>query len=113
VKANQIDKIESGMWNAARSNLRPERAGLIAVLIFIALGQAGHAEEWPQRPVKIISPYAAGGNSDEIARVLAGELGEAFGQRFIVENRPGASGAIAAETVVRLRIPTKADTCSD
>jgi tripartite-type tricarboxylate transporter receptor subunit TctC len=51
--------------------------------------------------VKIVVPYAAGGNSDEIARWLTPRLSETFGQPFIVENRPGASGVIAAEAVAR------------
>jgi tripartite-type tricarboxylate transporter receptor subunit TctC len=59
------------------------------------------SEEWPQRPVKIVVPYAAGGNSDEIGRLLAPRLSQAFDQPFIIENRPGASGAIAAEAVAR------------
>src|SRR5690349_15480218 len=53
------------------------------------------SQEWPQRPVKIVVPYAPGGNSDGIGRVIARDLAAAFGQPFVVENRPGASGAIA------------------
>lgn len=60
-----------------------------------------HAQTWPDRPVKIIVPYAAGGGTDVLARVLADRLSDAFGQRFIVENRPGAGGMIGAETVAR------------
>jgi tripartite-type tricarboxylate transporter receptor subunit TctC len=55
------------------------------------------AQAWPQRPVTVIVPFSAGGNTDGIARMTAQRLGEAFGKPFIVENRPGASGAIAAE----------------
>ena len=64
-------------------------------------GAQGQAELWPQRPVRIIGPYAAGGNSDGMARLAAQRLGEAFGQTFVVENRVGANGAIATETVAR------------
>ena len=59
------------------------------------------AQLWPQRPVRIIVPYAAGGNSDGMARMVAQRLGDAFGQTFIVENRLGANGAIATEAVAR------------
>src|SRR5262245_7930223 len=59
------------------------------------------AQAWPDRPVKIIVPYAAGGGTDVLARVLADRLSDAFGQRFIVENRPGAGGMIGAETIAR------------
>src|SRR5262249_20076186 len=51
-------------------------------------------QPWPQRPVHLIAPYAAGGNSDGIARLIAQRLGDAFGQTFVVENRLRANGAI-------------------
>jgi len=70
--------------------------GLIALSSLAAQAQA-----WPDRPVKIIVPYAADGGTDVLARVLADRLGDAFGQRFIVENRPGAGGMIGAEIVTR------------
>ena len=59
------------------------------------------AESWPERPVTIIVPFAAGGNSDGIARMVAQWLGDRFGKAFVVENRPGAGGAIAAEVVAK------------
>src|ERR1700688_1296379 len=55
------------------------------------------AQAWPQKPVTVIVPFAAGGNTDTIARMTAIRLSDVFGQQFVVENRPGASGAIAAE----------------
>jgi tripartite-type tricarboxylate transporter receptor subunit TctC len=64
-------------------------------------GISAHAQAWPQRPVRVIAPYAAGGNSDGIARIAGQRLGDAFGQTFVVENRVGANGAIAAEAVAR------------
>ena len=60
---------------------------------------AAHADAWPQRSVKILVPYAAGGNTDGITRLIAAKLGTAFGQQFIVENRPGANGIVATELV--------------
>jgi tripartite-type tricarboxylate transporter receptor subunit TctC len=77
------------------------RLALLFVLAAIASTEPVHSQEWPQRPVKIVVPYAPGGNSDAIGRVIARYLGEAFGQPFVMENRPGASGAIAAEAVAR------------
>ncbi len=68
----------------------------------LALGAGARpalATDWPSRPVTIVVPYAAGGNSDFIARVTADRLSKAFGQSFVVENRAGASGIIAAEYV--------------
>ena len=71
----------------------------IFVSLFVATGT--QAQTWPDRPVKIIVGFPAGGGSDAMARVLADRLGNAFSQRFIVENRPGAGGGMAAEGVVR------------
>jgi len=62
---------------------------------------AATAETWPARPVKVLVPYAPGGNTDGNARVISAALTQAFGQQFIVDNRPGANGAIAAELVAR------------
>ena len=75
----------------------------ITAAIAIALAPAGGvlAQAWPQRPVKIIVPYAAGGNTDAIARLTAERLTSVLGQQFIVENRAGAGGAIAAEYVAK------------
>src|SRR6266849_7651478 len=73
----------------------------IAIAVLALLGVSAHAQGWPQRPVRIVAPYAAGGNSDVIARMTAQRLSDAFGQSFIVENRLGANGAIAAEAVAR------------
>jgi hypothetical protein len=72
--------------------------GLVAALHVQSLAQS---QTWPQRPVRIIVPYAAGGNSDGMARIVAQRLTETFGQQFIVENRLGANGAIASEAVAR------------
>ncbi len=67
----------------------------------VCFGSFAHAQDWPQRPVRIIGPYAAGGNADVLARLTAQRLSEAFGQQFVVENRVGGNGMIAAETVAR------------
>ena len=55
----------------------------------------------PPRPVKMLVPYAPGGATDIIARHISPKLHEAFGQRFVVENRPGASGNIALEAAAK------------
>lgn len=69
------------------------------VLGLLGMISDARAQSWPQRPVKILVPYAAGGNTDGIARVVAAKLTQAFGQQFVVENRPGANGIVATELV--------------
>jgi tripartite-type tricarboxylate transporter receptor subunit TctC len=76
--------------------------GLLLGLAVVGLpaGQAqAPAQSWPQRPVRIIVPFPAGGSSDVAARILARQFEVAFGQPFVVENRPGASGVLAADAV--------------
>jgi len=61
-----------------------------------------HAQgTWPTRPVRIVVPFAPGGTTDILARALAPELGKAFGQTFIVENRAGAGGNLGADVVAK------------
>lgn len=76
------------------------RHSLFAVLLVAGVAHA-QAQSWPQRPVKVLVPFAAGGNIDVMGRLAAGRLSEALGQQFIVENRVGANGTIAAEAVAR------------
>lgn len=64
-----------------------------------AIGRAD--EKWPARPVRFVAPLAAGGNTDRLGRLIASGLGELWQQSAIVENKPGASGMIAAEHVAR------------
>ena len=56
---------------------------------------------WPEQPVTILVPYAAGGNTDMFARLLAEELDKAFGQRFLVENKPGGNANIGTAELAR------------
>ena len=69
-------------------------------LILGLCSAAGLAQEYPTRPVRMLVGYAPGGGMDTIARVLSPRLSQALGQQFIVENRPGASGGVAAEVLV-------------
>jgi tripartite-type tricarboxylate transporter receptor subunit TctC len=59
------------------------------------------AQSWPERPVTFIVPFAAGGNTDGIARITAQRLSDKLGKPFVVENRPGAGGVIAADLVAK------------
>jgi len=60
-----------------------------------------YAQAWPQKPVIIAVPFAPGGNTDGIARMIAQRLTEKLGQQFVVENKVGAGGALAADIVAR------------
>ena len=66
-----------------------------------ALGRPAAAAGWPERPVRIVVPFAAGGPSDLTARLMSPRLGEALGQTFIVENRGGAGGNLGIAQVAR------------
>jgi tripartite-type tricarboxylate transporter receptor subunit TctC len=58
-------------------------------------------ERWPGKPVRIVVPFAPAGTTDILARVLAPELSKAFGQQFIVDNKPGAGGNLGANEVAK------------
>lgn len=74
----------------------------VAVIAAYSPAYAADAiKDYPLRPVRIVSGFPAGGSSDFLARVLAPKLSERMGQNFIVENRPGAGGAIGASYVAK------------
>ena len=56
---------------------------------------------WPNKPVRIVVPFAPGGTTDILARALAPELGKAFGQTFIIDNKPGAGGNVGSDMVAK------------
>ncbi len=72
-----------------------------ALAICLAFPLAARAQTWPNRPVRIVVTFIAGGANDIIARLLAQALSERLGQPFIVENRVGGGGNIGAESVMR------------
>ena len=75
----------------------------VAALAFVTLfaGAPTHAQQYPSRPVTIVVPFAAGGGSDLLARLVAKNLEDKLGKPFIVDNRPGAGTTLAAMAVVR------------
>jgi tripartite-type tricarboxylate transporter receptor subunit TctC len=72
-----------------------------AVLALVLLSGLLHAQDWPSKPVRFVSPYPPGGSVDPLARVLAAKLSESLKQQFIVENRTGASGIIGTDHVAK------------
>ncbi|RYZ01951.1 MAG: tripartite tricarboxylate transporter substrate binding protein [Comamonadaceae bacterium] len=75
------------------------RAALL--LAGFALAGSAAAQTWPDRPIKLVVPFPAGGAADVAARLYGDKLGALLGQPVVIDNRPGASGNIGAELVVR------------
>ena len=75
------------------------RTFLLALASVLACGAS--AQDYPSRPIRLIVPFAPGGGTDILIRILAPKLGAALGQQLVVENRPGASSIIGTELVAR------------
>ena len=80
----------------------PSRRHVLALAGAVALpGLALAQGAWPNKPVRIVVPFAPGGTTDILARAVAPELSKAFGQQFIVDNRAGAGGNVGADIVAK------------
>ena len=73
----------------------------LLIAIVLCVGGTSAQERYPQRPLRIVVPFAAGGSTDIIARLLGEQLSRSLGQPVVIENRPGAAGNIGAEAVAR------------
>jgi tripartite-type tricarboxylate transporter receptor subunit TctC len=76
-------------------------AAVAATAAALLAGPAAAQSAWPNKPVRIVVPFAPGGTTDILARAIAPELSKAFGQQFVVENRAGAGGNIGADVVAK------------
>src|SRR3954463_6178573 len=74
------------------------RAGI--ALLLVTAG-AAHAQNFPSKPIRVIIPFVAGGSSDIVGRAIGAKFQELLGQPAVVENKPGAHGAIAAGFVAK------------
>ena len=81
--------------------IRISRRAALGAASVLALPAVARAQAWPSRPVTMMVPFPPGGLADQIARPLAAAFQAAFGQPFVVENRPGAGGNIAADAVAK------------
>ena len=80
-------------------------SGILAAVLFFAFGviTASAQGQYPNRPIRVLVPYAPGGLTDVVARHYAEQLRKSFGQNVLVENKPGASGIIAIEEMARAK----------
>jgi tripartite-type tricarboxylate transporter receptor subunit TctC len=76
-------------------------ASFIAASVLVAGALPAQAADYPSKPIRIVVPYAAGGSTDALARMVAEQLGKRLGQAAIVENKPGASEQIAITSVAK------------
>ncbi len=74
---------------------------LALVALALTPANVNAAERYPSKPVRLVVPYAPGGGSDTIGRVVGLKLGEALGESFVIDNRPGAASMLATEIVAR------------
>src|SRR5258708_7000453 len=81
------------------------RVGFGLALLCIAFGTvtASAQDKYPSKPVKIVVPYAPGGATDIVARILGDQLRQITGQSFVVENKPGANGIVANNEMVNAK----------
>jgi tripartite-type tricarboxylate transporter receptor subunit TctC len=73
----------------------------VAFLAAVFTVQIAQAQSWPNKPIRLVVPFSAGGNTDIVARLFAQELSKTLGQPVVVENKPGASGNIGADAVAK------------
>src|SRR5438309_6563930 len=75
--------------------------GVVTTALLLAAVASGQAQQWPTRPIRVISPYPAGSASDTVSRVVLDEVSRLIGQPVVIEMRPGAGGSIGFASVAR------------
>ena len=73
----------------------------VTLFFLLLAANATHGQNYPNRPIKVVVPYAAGGLPDTIARLVGAKLGESLGQQLVVENRGGAGGIVGSVEVAK------------
>src|SRR6476619_695626 len=84
----------NGIFPASR------RCAVLAVAALMIAPLSGANAAWPEKPIKIVLPFGAGGVADVTSRIMADKLGQKFGQRVVIENMPGPGGINAARAVI-------------
>ena len=100
-QSNRTDTQALQKPSKARRNMGLALASLLLVGMGIFLSQQAHAQNYPNRPVKIIVPFATGGPADNYARFIAQRLQENLGQNFVVDNKPGAGSVIGTDLAAK------------
>ncbi|QUS39782.1 tripartite tricarboxylate transporter substrate binding protein [Tardiphaga alba] len=72
-----------------------------AIAITLAAGTSAQAQNWPNKPIRMIVPYTAGGYTDLMARLVSEKMATALGQTIVIENKPGANAAIGTDAVAK------------
>ena len=72
-------------------------ADIFCAVVMVAAGISAAAAAWPERPIRVIVPFAPGGNVDLTARTITPGLGDLLGRNIIIDNRAGAGGAVGSE----------------
>src|SRR5438128_6252347 len=73
----------------------------LAAVLLLALSGPSAAQDYPNRPIMLVVPYAAGGGNDVMARIVAEKMSPMLGQQIVIENRGGAGGSIATRAVAK------------
>jgi tripartite-type tricarboxylate transporter receptor subunit TctC len=89
------------MTNIRKASAAIKRPWVLALAAALLAAGTAQAQGWPSRPVRMVVPFAPGGNTDILARVIAPRMAESLGQPVVIENRGGAGGAIGTEQVAR------------
>ena len=84
-----------------RSQLRRTLAAAALAVLGLSLSATSHAQAWPNKPIRIVVGFAPGGTTDAMARLVGQGMSESLGQTVVIDNKPGASGNIAAAEVAR------------
>ena len=95
----RVAAIDAAIALAIRPTQRAVAVALLAIALMPAASRPGHAQTYPQRLIKIVVPFPAGGPTDVAARLVAAVLASGLGQNVVIENLAGAGGRIGAKTV--------------
>jgi tripartite-type tricarboxylate transporter receptor subunit TctC len=81
--------------------MKPLKIAGLAIVACLFAGSSQAQENWPNKPVRVVVPFGAGGAADRLGRIAADDLSKVFKQQFYIENRVGAGGAVASKDIAR------------